>query len=204
MHGENRGIAPEKALQTGGSCLPRVRCAVSYVVLVPLTGRISDYCICFSLSRSDRAPARARLQTEKSSCRLPDARPSLDETLDGGTVPIACRDPFRVLIRNSNLADFNCHLGLSLRGDNPNDRGDALQPPRREQRMSREIYHDTNYVMRCQSLGDLRGIKPHEDSRSADVDYGPGKCNILRRDRAHTAAQPQAETASSPPFSWTG
>jgi len=131
---------------------------------------------------------------------LPDSEPSLDETLDGSTEPIKCGDRFRVLILDSHLPDFKCHLGLSLRSNHPNDFGGALQTPRREQGMSRQIHHDANYVIRSQDPRDLRRIKSHEDSGSADVDYSPGKLRSLRRDRARAATQPQAETASASPF----
>ncbi len=131
--------------------------------------------------------------------QLPDSSPSLDETLDGSTKPITCRDRFRVLILDVHLPDFKCHLGLSLRGNNSNDRGGALQTPGREQRMSRQIYHDANNLIKSQDTGDLRRIKSHKDSGSADVDYGPRKFHSPPRDGAHAAAQPQAETASAPP-----
>ena len=65
--------------------------------------------------------------------------------------------------------------------------------------MSRQIYHDANNVIKSQDPRDLRRIKSHEDSGSADVDYGPGKFHSPRRDRAYAAAQAHAETASALP-----
>jgi hypothetical protein len=89
---------------------------------------------------------------------------------------------------------------LSLRTNNPNDRGDALQTPRRERWMSRQIYNDANCAIRSQDPRDLRRIKSPEDSGSADVDYGPGKFHPLRRGRADAAAQPQTKSAFTSPF----
>jgi hypothetical protein len=66
--------------------------------------------------------------------------------------------------------------------------------------MSRQIHLDANYVIRSQDPRDLRRIKSHEDSGSADVNCCPGKFHSLCRDQAHAAAQPQAETASASPF----
>ena len=114
--------------------------------------------------------------------------------------PLAPSRTVGALIRDLHLPDLHSQLGSILISDNANDSGGALQTPRREQRMSRQIHHDANDVIRFQHARDLRRIKSHEDSGSADVNCGPGKFRSLCRDQAHAAAQPQAETASASPF----
>ena len=69
--------------------------------------------------------------------------------------------------------------------------------------MSREVHDHADNVMRPEALTGLSGIKFHEDSRAADIDYGTGKRQFPLRNRAHAAPEPQLETVSAPPFQRT-
>jgi hypothetical protein len=105
-----------------------------------------------------------------------------------------------VLIRDPDRSDLNRHPSPSPRSNYPDNGGGALQTPRREGRISREFHDDADPVMRAEAPMELSGVKFHEDSRAADIDYRAGKRQFPCRDRAQAAPQPQTEAVSPPPF----